>query len=172
MPTEPSALERALKLIRGSRYMVLATASGVGPWAATINYVVSSGGQLLYYSSPAARHSRDIGVTSVIAAAIYSVGPDGDADGLQLTGQCKVITSSSAIDDAHQQYYLRNFADPDIRSEWLIDRSQFDEGGTHRFYTVDIEECWVIDIEQWPLSKVDLRLAIPVEELVKELKAD
>jgi uncharacterized protein YhbP (UPF0306 family) len=172
MVTEPAVLERALKLIRESRYMVLATSAGTRPWAATINYVVKSGGQLLYYSSPTARHSQDIGIAANVAVAIYSVGSDGDVDGLQLTGRCQMVTQVPIIDDVHQQYYLRNFPDPNVRSDWLIDRSQFDEGGTHRFYTVDIEECWVMDTDQWPLDKVDRRLAVPVEELAKELQTD
>lgn len=172
MPTEQTALERAVKLIRGQRYMVLSTSSGSRPWAATINYVVKSGGQLLYYSSPVARHSQDIGRAGEVAAAIFSASSDDDVDGLQLTGRCQMLADSSDIEEAHRQYYLRNFPDPAVRSAWLIDPSMFGDNGTHRFYTVSITECWVIDIDQWPVDKVDRRLAVPAEQLVKELEAE
>jgi uncharacterized protein YhbP (UPF0306 family) len=172
MPTQSIALGRALKLIRGSRYMVLATSSASAPWAATINYIVNAEGQLVYYSSPLAQHSRHIGTAGDVAAAIFSVSAGGDVDGLQLTGRCQMVTDALVLEDIHEQYYLRNFPDPNDRSEWLIERTQFGDGGTHRFYTIDIKACWIIDIDQWPVDKVDRRLAIPVEELIKQLKDD
>src|ERR1700733_11249915 len=98
MTDKSSVVERAASLLRSSRYFVLASTSERGAWAATINFVLTSQGKLLYYSSRTSHHAKDMAKNPRIAGAIYKVQDDGSTDGLQFIGHCNLVSATDLLD--------------------------------------------------------------------------
>ncbi|MEV0675138.1 pyridoxamine 5'-phosphate oxidase family protein [Actinosynnema sp. NPDC050436] len=165
-------VERAADLLLSSRFLVLGTASGDpagDPWVAAVNHVVADDGRLLFCSSPAARHSGHVAAHPVVAVTAYRVGPaPGDVDGFQARGRCAVVPPDE-LAARHHEFFLKDFPDPAVRAQVLIDPARFAEGGTHRLYAVRLDECWVRDPHSWGRDQTDRRLPVPVPDLVRRL---
>lgn len=169
-----TVIERAAALLIGSRFLVLATANSAdraGPWIATVNYVVSSAGTLLFCSAPHALHSQHIGVQPEVAVTVYHIDPDPDKiDGAQLRGQC-VPVPEDELPGLHEEFFVKNFPDPEIRTQVMLPLANFQPGGTHQLYAITITECWVRDHTAWRDHRADRRLPIPIDSLITALVA-
>lgn len=155
---------RAVHLLQNTRCAAISCIHEGEPWCATINYVLTADMKILFYSSPHSTHSRSIKVDPHIAGAIYTV-EDGEIDGAQFTGICVEVNQKSLIDELHPYYYRTNFPDPAVRDEWMIPVSSFYDGGLHRFYTIELQYLWVIDIDRWEENKVDQRLKVDLSAI-------
>jgi uncharacterized protein YhbP (UPF0306 family) len=165
-----SPASRAAKIITENRYLTLSTASSDGPWAAPVNYVVGPGRYLHYYSARKARHSRDVGESSDVAAAIFHAPPAAaEVDGLQFAARCSVLRGDE-LATVHQYFFDVNLA-PEERDWWLRPVSAFDEGGTWAFYRLDIQGLWVIDFQSIERERLDSRILVELEEMWEQVKA-
>jgi uncharacterized protein YhbP (UPF0306 family) len=169
-----TTVERAVTLLTCSRFLVLATTDPVGetgPWAATVNYVVSDTGTLLFGSAPDALHSRHIGAQSQVAATVYHAGSEPEAtDGVQLRGRCAPVTADE-LPRLHHEFFVKDFPNPDVRAEVLsvLPLARFEPGGTHRLYAITLTECWVRDQTAWSQTQIDRRIPVPVGSLINAL---
>lgn len=154
-----SPASRAAKIIRENRYLTLATASAEGPWAAPINYIRGPNRYLHFYSARAARHSREIGESSTIAAAVFnSQATSEDIDGVQLEATCSVLHGAELA--VVHEYYFNVSMPPTARGWWMRPVSAFDDGGTWAFYRLDIQRLWVVDFESIERERLDSRITV------------
>lgn len=159
-----SPVGRAAKIVAENRYLTLSTASSDGPWATPINYVVGPGRYLHFYSARKARHSQDIGESSIVAGAIFnSQAASEDVDGLQFSGPCSILHSEDLV-TVHKYYFNVNFP-PETRDWWLRPVAAFDEGGTWAFYRLALQNLWVIDYESIERDRLDSRLVVESMEM-------
>lgn len=161
---------RAAKMVKGNRFLTLATASGSGAWAAPVNYIVGPGAYLHYYSARSARHSRDIEATATVAGAIFnSQAASEDVDGMQFEAVCTALQDQD-LSNVHEYYFDTNFS-AEERDWWFRPTSAFDKGGTWAFYRIDMRHVWVIDFESIERERLDTRLEVNIDEMWKQLSA-
>ena len=87
--------------------MTLATGGADGPWAAAVFYA-SDGADLLFLSSPASRHARNLAQDPRCAATIQSDCSDwADIKGVQLQGRVKSLHGDEQA--RGQQLYGQKF---------------------------------------------------------------
>ncbi|MFH8553143.1 pyridoxamine 5'-phosphate oxidase family protein [Streptomyces celluloflavus] len=158
--------ERSRQLLADARFMTLATGDGVFPWASTVNYVALWAPlRLLYYSLRTARHSRNVAHHPRVSGSIFLTGlPGFGLDGAQFTGTCRAV-GPRAVAEYHRHYYLLNFPDEEVRRRWLLPEAEFRGAGPRRFYTVEVERWWLLDIDRWLIDKHDRRIAVPLQAL-------
>ncbi|MFE4512755.1 pyridoxamine 5'-phosphate oxidase family protein [Kitasatospora sp. NPDC056783] len=164
-------LRRSGHLLAHARFMTLATTDGSEPWASTVNFVpLRAPGtplRLLYYSLRTALHSRNIDRHPRVAGSLYLTGLPGlGLDGAQFTGTCRA-TDDQGVAEHHRLYYELNFPDPAVRSEWLLPASDFRGPGPRRFYTVEVDRWWLLDIDRWLVDKHDQRVEVPLHDLTE-----
>ncbi|MEV6028664.1 pyridoxamine 5'-phosphate oxidase family protein [Streptomyces sp. NPDC052036] len=166
-----SPVQRATALLTGSRFLVLATADATGPWAATVNHVVSRAGALLFCSPPQSRHGRHIADRPVIAATAYLVGPgQTPLDGVQLRGRC-TPAGEDELTALHEEFFTRAFPDDAVRDQALIALRDFGPAAAYQLYTIEITQCWVRDLQARRCERAERRLSVPVPDLVVALRA-
>ncbi|MFF4096485.1 pyridoxamine 5'-phosphate oxidase family protein [Streptomyces sp. NPDC001834] len=158
---------RSNLLIEQARFMTLATVGPDGAWASTVNFVPLRGPlRLLWYSLRAARHSVNIEADGRLSASLFMTGIDNELglDGAQFTGTARAV-GSDELTALSQWYYERNFADPQVREQWRLDRAEYEGHGPRRFYVVDVDAWWLFDLEGWLEDKNDRRIAVPLDRL-------
>ena len=70
--TDDNAASRPLSIIDGDRYMTLATADADGvPWVSPVWYAPDGYAELLWVSSPGARHSRNLAARPELSIVIF-----------------------------------------------------------------------------------------------------
>jgi uncharacterized protein YhbP (UPF0306 family) len=93
--------------LREHHVMTLATHSAEGPWAAALFYA-SDGSDLLFLSSPASRHGRDLARDAHCAATIQSQESDwARIRGVQLQGQAQPLEGEALA--RGQRLYAQKF---------------------------------------------------------------
>ena len=167
-PEQEPAAARALELLRGQKYLSLSVINDGEPWCATICYAPLGTGRpaLVFYSSARSVHSRALESSNRVAGTIFSLDGSGDVlDGLQLTGTVTEVPTS-ALASVHGAYYRRNFPDVAVREEWMIPVESFVAPHEQRFYRLDPDRIWLIDLDGWEVDKVDRRIevSLPIEE--------
>ena len=86
--------------------MTLATQGSEGPWAAALFYA-RDGDDLVFLSSPASRHCRDLALQPRCAATIQSEADDWRAiQGIQINGEASEL-KAEALAIAQQRYAER-----------------------------------------------------------------
>ena len=172
MSTPSSPVDRAVALLTGTRFLVVATSGETGdPWAATVNHVVADDGTLLFCSSPRSLHSRHVISRSDIAATVYHLDPDPEAnDSVQLRGHCAPAAAED-LSRLHTEFFTKDFPDTATRTQMTIPLIRFHPGGTHQIYVTEISECWVRDHKAWQDRQEDSRTPVPLDELVTRLAA-
>jgi uncharacterized protein YhbP (UPF0306 family) len=80
--------------------MTLATSAGLHPWASDV-YFAANGYELIFFSSPASRHSRNLVANSSCAATVHpSVASWREIKGMQMEGTAEPITGVDATAQA------------------------------------------------------------------------
>ncbi|WP_157968674.1 pyridoxamine 5'-phosphate oxidase family protein [Streptomyces geranii] len=163
--------QRAAKMIRENRFLTLATHKADEVWAAPINYVVGTDGNLYFYSAAEARHSRHVGDIAVVAGAVFnSMATSEEVDGLQFSATCEPLDGGKL--EAISEYYFRvNFPDEVDREWWYRPASAFTPGGTWRFYQLSMTDVFVIDFESVETSRIDKRVQVDIDELRAALRS-
>lgn len=162
-------VDRAVKILKENRFLTLATCSNDEAWAAPINYVIGSTGQLYYYSARKARHSQDIEKNPRIMCAVYnSTAVANDIDGMQFVGHCTVV-SGLELEHVAEYYFRVNFPDPKEREWWYRPHTSFSGEGPWRFYKIDPINMYIIDIESVIQTKIDRRITVDVKEVLNKL---
>ncbi|WP_411140439.1 pyridoxamine 5'-phosphate oxidase family protein [Streptomyces sp. x-80] len=158
--------ERSHHLLSTARFMTLATCDGTSPWASTVNFVALHAPlRLLYYSLRTARHSLNIEHHPRVAGSMFLTGlPGFGLDGAQFTGLCRPIETNT-LTEHHQLYYTLNFPDENDRRQWLLPPPEFRDEGPRRFYTLEVTQWWLLDIDRWLVDKHDQRVAVPLQAL-------
>lgn len=59
------------EIIKGNRYLTLATADGASPWVAPLEYLVDENLNFYFLSVPSSRHARDLQRSDNVAIAIF-----------------------------------------------------------------------------------------------------
>ena len=89
----------AARLVATNRYMTIATADGDGrPWISPVWYAAISHIELLWVSSPSARHSRNIGGRPQVAIVIFdSTVPETAAEALYLEATARQVADEEVV---------------------------------------------------------------------------
>jgi len=83
-------------LLNSVSAMTLATSADGRPWAADV-YFAASGYELVFFSSPASRHSRNLAANSRCAATVHpSAASWREIKGLQMEGTAECMTGAEA----------------------------------------------------------------------------
>ena len=101
----PEAFEAAARtLFAEVAAMTLATCAGGLPWASDVYFVVD-GWKLVFFSSPASRHCRNLAANPACAATIHPVVASWrDIRGLQLEGRVEPVAGIKALARAAAVY--------------------------------------------------------------------
>ena len=101
----PEAFEAAVRtLFAEVAAMTLATCAGDRPWASDV-YFVADGWKLVFFSSPASRHGRNLAANPACAATIHPVVASWrDIHGLQLEGRGEPVEGLIAMARAAAVY--------------------------------------------------------------------
>jgi uncharacterized protein YhbP (UPF0306 family) len=142
-------LRRADAMLQGNQYLTLATADRVGlPWATTVWYCTSSqtlspsglGVELIWLSSPDARHSVNLGERPEVGISIFdSAQPAGIGDGLQFAARAELVPSDR-LDEAAEVFSRESLA----AGGGLWTRAQVEEPALPRLYVARIERAFVL----------------------------
>ncbi|GAA3227112.1 pyridoxamine 5'-phosphate oxidase family protein [Dactylosporangium siamense] len=145
----------ARAVLDGNRYVVLGTADGGGtPWVSPVFYTLSGYREVIWMSSPEARHSRNIGERPDVSLVVYDsrVEP-GDGMAVYMCGVAAEVTGEAvaAVAAAYGAAALpkggRRVKIEDVTGE-----------GIYRMYRATIREHWILD----PDSRPDGRAAVTV----------
>ncbi|MFC5001272.1 pyridoxamine 5'-phosphate oxidase family protein [Dactylosporangium cerinum] len=135
------------------RYVVLGTADGGGtPWVSPVFYTLSGYREVIWMSSPEARHSRNIGERPDVSLVVYDsrVEP-GDGMAVYMCGVAAEVTGeavaavAAAYGDAALPKGGRRVKIDEVTGE-----------GIYRMYRATIREHWTLD----PDSRPDGRAAV------------
>ncbi|MCO6007908.1 pyridoxamine 5'-phosphate oxidase family protein [Actinoallomurus purpureus] len=166
MVDQARLIERSKFLLENARFVTLATQGETGPWASTVNYVLlGSPVRLLWYSLREARHSLNLAADPRASGSLYLTGLPGlGLDGAQVTGIVREV-GPDALPEHHRLYYELNFPDETVRQEWLLPITEFTGDGPRRFYVLEIDQWWLMDLDRWLEDKQDHRIEVPVGKL-------
>lgn len=169
MQVPKKLIDRSNFLIENGRFVTLATQSPDGAWASTVNYVpLREPLRLLWYSLREARHSQNIHAHPMVSGSIFVTGLPGlGLDGAQFTGRASPVTGDN-LEHISEFYYQRNFPDDETRQNWRLPLSEFHGEGHRRFYVVEIDSWWLLDVDQWVVDMNDQRVAVPLAPLVRK----
>jgi len=168
--TEEKLVKRAVRILLENRYLTMATCSEGAAWATPLNYVLGPGPYLHFYSTPTARHSRDVEQTPRVACAVFDSTAQGDdVDGMQFIATCTVLAPSE-VATVSEFYFENNFQDPEVRDWWYRPPSAFFGDGAWRFYRLEVDEMYLIDLESFEDTKVDGRIRVDVPTVFSALK--
>jgi uncharacterized protein YhbP (UPF0306 family) len=100
--------ERAREIVDGNRYMTLGTAGADGsPWVSPVWFAPVEYRELLWVSSPSARHSRNIGGRPQVAIVVFdTTAPVGEGQGVYLEAEAEELAgdASAAGIDAYSRH--------------------------------------------------------------------
>ena len=164
-------VERALKMLDENMFLTLATAEDGLPWCAPVAFVVGPGKALHFYSATESAHARHIEKNPSVAMAVWDSRARGEeVDGMQLEAQC-VVVEPRALEAVVEHYFSRLFPDEETRAWWYRPASAFAGDGLWRFYRLDIEDVFVIDLENFAETKIDRRVRVDTADLLREIDA-
>jgi nitroimidazol reductase NimA-like FMN-containing flavoprotein (pyridoxamine 5'-phosphate oxidase superfamily) len=93
-PAAEDPAELARRLVESNSYLTLATADADGrPWASPVWYAAASHTELLWVSSPDARHSRNLRERPEVAIVIFDSRAElGEAQAVYMAGSAEELT--------------------------------------------------------------------------------
>lgn len=154
--TERARLAR--EIVDTTQYMVLATADAAGqPWASPVWFAHRDYRELVWVSSPAARHSRNVAQRPQVGIVIFnSQVPIGAGQGVYLACQAAVV-SGEELDRTLELFNRRSLASGGV----ALARAEVDEpDGEFRLYRAvageasmlakDGEADHRIPVDLWP----------------------
>jgi hypothetical protein len=140
----------ARALVEAGSYMTLGTADASGrPWVSPVWYAPAGLRELLWVSSPGARHSRNLAARADVSLVIFdSTAPPGAASAFYAAGVASEV-SDAELERAVAIFSARSVA----RGLPAWTRADVDPPARHRLYHVTASELFV-------LGEGDERLAI------------
>ena len=129
--------EDAREIIDGERFMTLATAGADGtPWASPVWYAPDGPSELLWVSSPQARHSRNLAARPEVAIVIFdSTQRPGDVRAVYMAGRAEEVDA-----DRIAVFSARSVAQG--LPEWTADAVR--APAKHRLYRAVVHQHWVL----------------------------
>ncbi|CNH32469.1 Pyridoxamine 5'-phosphate oxidase [Yersinia kristensenii] len=168
-----SPVERSLYLLQSARFFTLASRSLDGRvWASTVNYVpVFTPLRVIWCSMRLSRHSENIRQYSQVSGSVFRTdlqdAPPPGLDGAQFIGISREIPTDESA-EFYDYFSHYNFPDEAIRAEWMPPLSEFTGNGLRRFYELTISEWWLLDIDQWQVTREDRRIAVNIDTLINK----
>jgi len=149
MTDDNAAIARAI--IDANAYMVLATADASGlPWASPVWFAAEEYRELVWVSSPEARHSRNLAARPQLSIVIFdsTVAP-GSGTGVYMSATAEALTGDEV--DAGLSVYARGSEAAGLRV-WTRDDVQ--PPARHRIYRAVASEHFILGErdERVPLS--------------------
>ena len=135
--------ERARELLRDCTTMALATLGPDGLWSADVFFAPRELHELIFISSPATQHARNLMSAAAVTATIHvDVGMDWRAiRGLQLAGTAALI-GESALAAARAAYFAKfPFAERLLTPGSEVEAKT---SGT-RFFALTVERLYLVD---------------------------
>jgi len=135
--------QRAWELLRDCTTMSLATTGPDGPWAADVFFAPRSLQELVFISSPATQHARNLSDSAAVAATIHvDVGSDWRAiRGLQLAGTAALVPGDGLA--VAREAYFQKFA---FARRLLEPNSEVQsKTGDTRFFALRVQRLYLVD---------------------------
>lgn len=166
-----SLKERSFSLLQSARFFTLASRSLDGKvWASTVNYVpIFSPVRMIWCSMHAARHSENIRQYPQVSGSVFRTDLQGVSplglDGAQFTGISREVPDNESA-ETYDYFSRSNFPDESLRAEWMPPLSEFVGEGKRRFYELEINEWWLLDIDRWLETRQDQRIMVNLDTLI------
>jgi uncharacterized protein YhbP (UPF0306 family) len=165
-----NANELAAKIIKGSKFMTLATTDNKGGiWATPLSYVFDDECNFYFTTAVDSIHVEHIKENPYVAFAIFnSTVRVSDIDGVQVKGICGEVEKEE-LNRIVSLYYQHVFPDPDERKDWEAPPEYFtqDDFPVYRFFQIspiEVHKRDTVNID------VDRRVKIDVTQLCELLK--
>ncbi len=123
--------ETVLKYLEEHYTMIIATAEGENPWAASVFYA-NDGFTLYFLSDPGSRHSKNIAGNPVVAVTINEDYHDWrKIKGIQMEGKAEIVATENEVARAVEAYvnkysftaaYLKLISSPFPKIAGYLDR--------------------------------------------------
>jgi nitroimidazol reductase NimA-like FMN-containing flavoprotein (pyridoxamine 5'-phosphate oxidase superfamily) len=138
-PAERDLVAIARSIVDSNRFMTLATADASGlPWASPVWYAAASYRDLLWVSSPEARHSRNIAQRPQLAIVIFDSHEPGDWKSVYMSAVAEEVAD---VEEGIEIYSRRSVAQG--LPAWA--RTDVVPPARHRLYRATVGERFVLD---------------------------
>jgi hypothetical protein len=136
---DPTAVARAV--LAANRYMTLGTADENGdPWVTPVWFAPGDDGELVWVSSPQARHSRNLAARPQMSIVIFdSQVPVGSASALYMLGLGAELTGAEL--ERGLEVFARESVAQGLRVWTAADVTA---PARHRLYRATVTERWVL----------------------------
>lgn len=145
----------ARAVLDGNRYVVLGTADGEGrPWVSPVFYTLSGYRELIWMSSPEARHSRNLAGRPDVSLVVYDSSlPVGEPVAVYMSGVAAEVTGSAVAEvaAAYGEAALPK-GGRRVRIEEVTGE------GIYRMYRATIREHWILDPDSRPDGRAPIML--------------
>jgi nitroimidazol reductase NimA-like FMN-containing flavoprotein (pyridoxamine 5'-phosphate oxidase superfamily) len=139
MSDQPDLRTLARSIVDSNRYMTLATADEHGsPWASPVWYAPVAYRELLWVSSPEARHSRNLATRPELAIVIFDSHQAGGWNALYMAAVAEELTDV----DEGIQIFSRHGEAQGLRA-WT--REDVLPPARHRLYQATVSEHFILD---------------------------
>lgn len=145
----------ARAVLDGNRYVVLGTADGEGrPWVSPVFYTLSGYREVVWMSSPEARHSRNLAERPDVSLVVYDSSlPVGEPAAVYMSGVAAEVTGSAvaAVAATYGEAAL-----PKGGRRVRIEEVTGD--GIYRMYRATVREHWILDPDSRPDGRASITL--------------
>lgn len=143
----------ARAVLDGNRYAVLGTADAEGrPWVSPVFYTLSGYREVIWMSSPEARHSRNLAERAEVSLVVFdSSAVVGEAAAVYMCGVAAEVTGEAvaAVAAAYGDAAVPKGGRP-------VSIGEVSGDGIYRMYRATIREHWILD----PGSRPDGRAPV------------
>lgn len=157
--------QMAKNIIKGSRFLSLATTNGKGEvWATPLSYSTDEDYNFYITTALDSVHIDHVRENPYVAFSIFdSARRVSDIDGVQIRGLMGEV-ERSRLPEVVKQYYLQVFPEPDERAEWEAPWEHFteDDFPVYRFFQIVPLEIYKRDTST---DEVDRRVQIDINKL-------
>jgi nitroimidazol reductase NimA-like FMN-containing flavoprotein (pyridoxamine 5'-phosphate oxidase superfamily) len=138
-PAERDLVAIARSIVDSNRFMTLATADASGlPWASPVWYAAAGYRELLWVSSPEARHSRNLAQRPQLAIVIFDSHEPGDWKAVYMSAVGEEVGD---VEEGIEIYSRRSVAQG--LPAWA--RTDVVPPARHRLYRATVGEHFVLD---------------------------
>jgi hypothetical protein len=97
-----------------------------------------------------------------------STAQGDDVDGMQFVATCTVLTYPE-VEVVSEYYFQNNFLDSDVREWWYRPPTAFVGEGAWRFYQLEVDEMYLIDLDSFEETRVDSRIQVDIPSVFSAL---
>ncbi|HHR6031325.1 TPA: pyridoxamine 5'-phosphate oxidase family protein [Providencia alcalifaciens] len=168
-----SLKQRSLALLHTARFVTFATqCNDHSPWASTVEpRILLNPLRFIWFSCHQSQHSQNIRQNPQVSGSLFRYDlieyPEIGLDGAQFIGHARELSDEECISAYSHYYQLTPFDDTQHLTD-MIPLEQLQKNGHSRFYQVDIEQFWLVDIESWVTHKENRRVSVPLSYLNDE----